>query len=500
MSTSKETFAVVPLEQLHESPLNTRKTFDAAKLAELTESIRVQGVITPLLVRSNAEGYEIASGHRRFRAAAAAGLESVPAIVRPMTDEQFLEVLQIENLLREDVHPLEEAAGYRLLLDSRKGYDVARIAERVGKSVKYVYDRIKLLALIPKAQELFLEDRITAGHAILLARLKPDDQKRALDPGVGRALFTIEDTLWDPEASETRQAARKADPYAGMKPRSVRELQGWIDEHVRFDRAAADPVLFPETVGAIQAASEAAEKIIQITHDHYVQESARDPKERIYGPRSWKRADKKPCEHAITGVIVVGYGRGEAFKVCIAKDRCKLHWAEEQKEAKARVRAAGRGRDPKSQQERWKEEERRRKEQQARDEAERDRWKKAEPKILEAVAAAVKKAPTKATGLLAEIILGAIRGDGWGGKRDAGDYVPRGATAEDLVRHAAFAVLRTEIGHIWTAPRDFPKRAKAFGIDVKKILDGAAPPAAEAAVASGSAAKKASTRKKGSRK
>jgi len=149
------------LDQLHESPWNPRKTFDPAALQELADSLATVGVLSPLLVRPNAAGYEIAAGHRRYRAAKLAGLREVPAIVRDMDDPMFLEILVLENNQRADVHPLEEAAGYQELLN-RAGYDVARIAERVGKSVKYVYDRMKLLSLTKPAQSLFFDDKITA--------------------------------------------------------------------------------------------------------------------------------------------------------------------------------------------------------------------------------------------------------------------------------------------------------------------------------------------------
>jgi len=469
MSTS--TYATIELEKLHESPWNPRKTFDPASLRELADSMTKIGVLAPLLVRGNATGYEIAAGHRRYRAAKLAGLTSVPVIVRDMDDTAFLEVLVLENDQRVDVHPLEEAAGYQTLM-TRAKYDVARIAERVGRSVKYIYDRMKLLSLTKDAQALFFEGKITAGHAILLARLKPADQQRAIAPDA-QAAFEHEDLLWDPDDEDHRPSA-KADPYAGLKPVSVRELEKWIDEHVRFQAAAADPMLFPETVGVVTAAREQAEKIVPITHNHYIDPEAREG--RTFGPRSWKRADgtgkAKRCEHAVIGVIVIGPGRGEAFKVCVNKDKCATHWGREQKEAKAR--AAGATKTGKTGEERWQIEQRKRKEQEALEEAERARWTKAAPTILEAVAAAVKKAPTKATGLLATIILEAVA-DRRSGQPDVGRYVPRGTSAEDLVRHAAFTVLASEATDRWSGHERFPKRAKAFGIDVRKILDAAAP-------------------------
>src|SRR3990167_10092058 len=117
-----------------------------------------------------------------------------------MSGEAFLELVNVENLLREDVHPLEEAAGYQALM-TRGGYDVARLAERVGKSVTYVYDRLKLLALAPPAQELFWDGTIMAGHAILLARLTAAEQARAIGTPPGYAdggLLRVEALLWDP--------------------------------------------------------------------------------------------------------------------------------------------------------------------------------------------------------------------------------------------------------------------------------------------------------------
>src|SRR3990167_4213724 len=245
----------IPLGDLHESPLNPRKHFDAAKLAELTASVQAKGVQVPLVVRPRngaGPGYEIGV---------------------------FIEFLTFENLERDDLTPLEEAEGYRNL--TARGYDVQRIADRIGRSVKYVYDRVKLLALTKEAQQLLRAGTITAGHAILLARLSPKDQARCLgtrdEDFMDGGLLKDERTLFDPD--------EQGEPPATFKPVSVRELEAWIDEHVRFDAAKADTMLFPETVGTVAAAKETAEKIILITHEHYVQPGAREG--RSFGPRSW---------------------------------------------------------------------------------------------------------------------------------------------------------------------------------------------------------------------
>src|SRR6185437_3484818 len=131
------------------------------------------------------------AGVRRYRAAKSAGIAAVPCRVLALTDEQALEFQVIENLQREDVHPLDEALGYQALLRDGR-YDVPSIAAKVSKSESYVYQRLKLAALIPAAQKMFFSDEITAGHAILIARLQPREQEKLLadirrngDDGIG---------------------------------------------------------------------------------------------------------------------------------------------------------------------------------------------------------------------------------------------------------------------------------------------------------------------------
>jgi ParB/RepB/Spo0J family partition protein len=444
------------LDVLHESPRNPRKCFDQAGLDELAASIKTKGVLTPLLVRPNKDGFEIASGHRRYRAAKLAGVTEVPALISPMDDTAFLELLVVDNLQREDLTPLEEAEGYKTLM-AKAGYDVARIADRIGRSAKYVYDRVKLLALIPAAMTLLRGGQITAGHAILLARLKPKDQQRALDEGT----FEPEELLWEPDDGKGHQPAARGKEH--RKPVSVRELQAWIDRNIRFDVTVVDPMLFPETAATVT--TEKPEAIVPITHLSYIPEEARDG--RTYFPQSWKRADAKPCEHVVTGVVVVGPKRGAAFKVCVKKDRCKVHWADALRERKKRATApaggGGHADRQRREQERWELERKQ-------EEAAAARWKKALPAILDAIAERVRKAPTRAGGLLAELVIG----DRTLSKR-AGEYLPRGASAEDLVRHVAFMHVLDDAEVYQHAREAMTKHAKAFGIDVKKILDQAAP-------------------------
>ena len=173
-------FQFLAIDQIHESTTNPRKTFDEAKLWELAESIKHNGMIQPITVRPNNQGFEIVAGARRFRAAQLAELFSVPARIVEIDDAQALEWQLVENSQRVDVHPYEEAQGFQRLLDI-PGYDVAALVEKSGKSASHVYARLSLLQLIPTVAEAFTQERITASHANLIARLPQESQAAAFE-------------------------------------------------------------------------------------------------------------------------------------------------------------------------------------------------------------------------------------------------------------------------------------------------------------------------------
>lgn len=162
---------MIPIDELHESPTNPRRSFDPAALAELTASIKQSGLLNPITVRErDIGGFEIIAGARRFRASTAAGLQEVPAMVHQLSDLQVLELQVVENLQRSDLHPLDEAIGF-LKLHGEHAYSVNVLAEKVGKSPAYVYSRMQLAKLPAKAQTLFLEGKIDLGHALLVSRI-----------------------------------------------------------------------------------------------------------------------------------------------------------------------------------------------------------------------------------------------------------------------------------------------------------------------------------------
>jgi len=173
-------FQFLAIDTIHESTTNPRRTFDEAKLCELAESIKHNGLIQPITVRPNNQGFEIVAGARRYRAAQLAELFSVPARIVEIDDAKALEWQLVENSQRVDVHPYEEAQGFQRLLDI-PGYDVAALVEKSGKSASHVYARLSLLQLIPTVAEAFTHERITASHANLIARLPQESQAEAFE-------------------------------------------------------------------------------------------------------------------------------------------------------------------------------------------------------------------------------------------------------------------------------------------------------------------------------
>jgi len=178
-----------PLESIAPSKTNPRKHFDQGDLEELAKSIAEKGVIQPIVVRPHPQEtiklrWEIVAGERRYRASRIAGASTILVIARDLDDKAMLEIQVIENLQRVDVHPLDEAIGFKQLMELH-GYTADTLAAKVGKSESYIYSRLKLDDLIPAIQKLFTTDMITAGHAILIARLSPDEQKQVIDKDNG---------------------------------------------------------------------------------------------------------------------------------------------------------------------------------------------------------------------------------------------------------------------------------------------------------------------------
>ena len=177
---SLQEYVNVPLAELVESSTNPRKTFDVERLEELAESIRSKGVLSPLLARKVNGHCEIVFGAMRYRAAQRAGLQEVPVRIAALTDAEALETQIVENLLRSDVHPFEEAQGFRALLEREgAGYTIEKIAAKTGKKAPYIAKQLRLLDLIPPVADAFTAGHIGIEHALLIAKLAADVQEKA---------------------------------------------------------------------------------------------------------------------------------------------------------------------------------------------------------------------------------------------------------------------------------------------------------------------------------
>lgn len=172
--------STLPLSQIESYRSQPRKSFDQDKMEELAESIRQHGVIQPLTVRRLTSGYyQIIAGERRWRAAKMAGLNEIPAIIIEADDQTAMELAMIENLQREDLNPMEEAEGYRMLTETY-GMTQEQAASSVGKSRSAVANAMRLLDLATPIQELVADGKLSAGHARAILPLSPAMRSEAV--------------------------------------------------------------------------------------------------------------------------------------------------------------------------------------------------------------------------------------------------------------------------------------------------------------------------------
>lgn len=221
----------VAIDRIRANPRQPRTDFNEVALNELAASIRVQGIIQPLLVRPDGDGaYELVAGERRLRAARLAGLREVPIVVREASDRESLELALIENIQRDDLSPLEEAAAYQRLLDDF-GHTQEEIATRVGKSRPAIANTLRLLRLPEPIKREIARGRLSAGHArVLLSLESADAQLRASRQILARQL-SVRDT--EKLAGGRRETERPAerDPH---RTALERELAASLGTRVRI--------------------------------------------------------------------------------------------------------------------------------------------------------------------------------------------------------------------------------------------------------------------------
>jgi ParB family chromosome partitioning protein len=350
----------LPVAVLQESPTNPRRRFDARSLEEMAASYRTQGVLQPLLVRPLDDNlYEVVAGARRLRAARIAELEAVPVRIRELSDAEVIEAQAIENLQREEIHPLEEALAYKNMLNLDAAlYSVASIAEKVGKTPAYITQRLKLPDLIEPIAQAFLEDQIGVGHALEIAKLQPSEQERAFS-------VVFKDT-WN-GSTQVRV----------LLP--VRSLTAWIEQNILLDlrsvpfdkndeallpeagscdnclkRTVVNTLLFGEALGDsctdatcfnnkmskyVEQRVAAKPQLVQISTDwngrresNLLGRGRYVPLQLVAKPGKAKAplaANQKPCAYMKEAIVAEGPERGRTVSIC-SEPTCKVHFAQKQ--------------------------------------------------------------------------------------------------------------------------------------------------------------------------
>jgi ParB family chromosome partitioning protein len=317
----------------------------------------LHGVLQPVLVRplpgGEAGQYELVAGARRYRASKLDKRETIPATIRELSDAQCLELQLIENLQRADVHELDEARGYAALIQLQPDtYTVETLAEKIGRSEKYVYGRLRLLQLVDEVQQAFYTGKLTVAHAFEIARLTPNDQHRAL-----AECFPYH------RATAALLKDKKAEAVTG------RQLREWIEREVHLDltnapfdteddqllpaagsclrcpkRTGTNPLLFPEAIGPkksictdracyrakveafvqirMKPFEESGEKPIRLSQA--LSRQANGHKADVLYSGQYHTSKKAECPHTQPAVVIDGASAGTVLHVC-RDEKCPVH-------------------------------------------------------------------------------------------------------------------------------------------------------------------------------
>jgi ParB family chromosome partitioning protein len=220
----------IPVGRVHPNPYQPRKRFDPDSLAALTDSIATHGVIQPILVTETIDGYQLVAGERRLRAAQAAGLDRIPAVIRQLADREQLEFALVENLQRDDLDPIETADAYRQLIEEF-GFTQDDLAARVGRARSTVTNTLRLLDLAPATRSAIADGRLTEGHGRALGGLPTEMQDRVLDSVIGQDLSVRQTEelvrrLREPKHEPAAATERPADPELERVEEDLRRALG----------------------------------------------------------------------------------------------------------------------------------------------------------------------------------------------------------------------------------------------------------------------------------
>lgn len=223
----------LPIVSIVTNPDQPRKSFDETQLSELSDSIKQNGVLQPILVRKKGEKYEIVAGERRYQASKLAGLKEIPAIVRDIDDAEVFQLALIENLQRSDLTPIEEARGYRQLLDT-KGLTQEGLAKILSKSRSAIANTLRLMDLPQEIQDMMEEGQITAGHARAILAVPTEEGRIKLAQKVVAENLTVRQTEnLAPLFSVTRDEIKPKNPAPQYFKRAARTLRQALDTTVK---------------------------------------------------------------------------------------------------------------------------------------------------------------------------------------------------------------------------------------------------------------------------
>ncbi len=238
---SRETF--LPLSRIEPNREQPRRNFDETALKELADSIKVHGIIQPLVVRERGSQFEIIAGERRFRAAHLAGLKEVPVLIRSYSEEELYEIALIENIQREDLNAIEEAVAYKKLMEE---YHLTQelVAERVAKSRVAITNSLRLLKLDERVQEMIIQKQLSAGHARALLALEDGEEQFALAQEIVKQKLSVREVekrvhtrLNTKEEKEKKENSAETAIYAAYEEKLKSALGTKVNIH-RKNRSA----------------------------------------------------------------------------------------------------------------------------------------------------------------------------------------------------------------------------------------------------------------------
>ena len=254
-SSAEPTTVELPIDAITPNPKQPRKSFDDKALWDLSESLKQSGLLQPVVVRRVGEGYQLVVGERRWRAAKMAGIERIPAIVREASDAQSLELALVENLLREDLNPMEEAEAYQRLL-AEFAWTQEDLARRVARDRSSIANCLRLLKLPDVIQADLRSGRLTMGHARALLSLdSPAEQLRLREEILTHS--------WSVRATEQGVQAKRAQPTRRVLRRSA-ELAA-VEDALRVALATRVRIVGNERAGRIEVSYSSREELDRLT-------------------------------------------------------------------------------------------------------------------------------------------------------------------------------------------------------------------------------------------